>query len=132
MISFGIALAMSFTTSVVVSAQTPHMISNTVEGKSNFDKNNSDNSWNKPLGNVYVDDLCHATMNAAYYDNLVTDKTQTYISNCPYGIYRWSYVASGGGARTSNDGVDVKEGQARTDKIALKNSKAIFKIFIYS
>lgn len=104
----------------------------TVSGKSNFDKNSSNNSWTKTLGTVTIKSLdIHATMRGQYYDNVFTDKVKTYITDCPYGVWRGSYISSGSTSRWSNDGVDIKDGQACTPAIKLKNSKATFKILIH-
>ena len=106
--------------------------SKTISDKSNFDKNSSNNSWTKTLGQATIKSLdLHATMRGQYYDNLITDKVKTSITDCPCDVWRWSYVSSGSGARQSNDGIDVREGQAPTEQLTLKNSKATFKIFIH-
>ena len=104
--------------------------SKTLSGKNVFDKNSSNNSWTKTLGTATIKSLdLHATMRGQYYDNVLADKVQTYITDCPYGVWRWSYVSSGSSARQS--GNDVKDGQARSEKLTLKNSKATFKIYIH-
>lgn len=103
----------------------------TISSKDNFDKNSKDNSWTKTLGTATIrsSDL-HATMKGQYYDYVITDKVQTYITNCPYGVWRWSYISSGSTARGS--GADLKEGQAKTPAIKLSNSKATFSISIHT
>ena len=107
-------------------------ITKTVSGKSNFDKNLSNNSWTKTLGTATIRSLnIHATMRGQYYDNLITDKVQTSITDCPYGVWRGSYISSGPTSRWSNDGKDIKDGQARTPAIKLSNSKAVFSIIIH-